>query len=858
MISKSKSANSENLATRYQLIKTPDKLLESLISSVGKAQNFEAALASVVRIICGHYNWPYGEAWPFNPQLNRQRHQPFKGQANSQMNDRIEGQIGNQPNWVALAPDLASEAAKEPSRTTLRKSIVELSKVPARRAEDSLGGNLNPFGPEAGKNLNVQNPICFGQLSENDSFSLGDNVVGRVWDSQQAEWHRDIARAPDVDSIKNDVPKDTSLLTHKLGVSLGIPLVENRRTLAVLVFFSNDQIVLDPKLTEYINVIAVPLAMLIKQKQFQEKLAIERELSQVTLNSIGDAVITTDELGRIRHLNPAAETLTGWAQSAAAGHPVSAVFKTIHEVTRKPTVDPIARVLQKQQAVAPTNCNILITRDGVELPIENSAAPLKTGDGQLIGAVMVFNDVSKTRLLTRQISWQASHDELTGLINRREFERRLSQAVDNASSHQRMHALCYIDLDNFKIINDTCGHASGDKLLKQVSALLTGHIRATDTLARLGGDEFGLLLEYCQLDHAQRIVSLLREKLKSLRFTCQSRTFSVGASIGVTAITAKTQNVEDALSDADAACHVAKRKGRNRTHIHQHNDLELAQQRSEIQWAAYITEALETGKFSLYQQQILSLNASCPSQEHYEVLLRLRDQFGQIVSPDAFMPAAERYDLMPLVDRWVVSRLFETQSEYYQQVWAASQRQTAGQSASEQNMFEQSASAQIAEGSYLYSINLSGASISDDSFIYFLKEQFSKHCIPPALICFEITETATIANLAKAALFIAELRDLGCKFALDDFGSGMSSFAYLKTLPVDYLKIDGRFIRNIVDNKIDTAMVTAIHQIAQVMNIQTVAEFVEDEATLQAIKALGISYAQGYGIAKPAPLNLRH
>ncbi len=702
MASNNNPVNASNYETRYRLSKapeeTPDTLLKSLLFGVGQAQDIEGALEAIAQIICRHYNWHCGEAWQFNPETHS-----LPGHANK----------------LATPPNLAAEATPPLAFKVSEKSVLDTNKAPTRRIEDSPRQDSNPSKIETAPQISAPYPIRFRHSDESCTCSLGispiatsrgsngkkTSIVKRVWKSQRAEWHHHVL---------------DSATCPNLRASVSLPLVANSRTLAVLVFFSGEVIAQDPTLIEYINAIAIPLDMLFKQGKFKEKLAIERELAQVTLNSIGDAVITTDELGRIRHLNPVAETLTGWTQSEAASHPVSAVFKTIHEITRKPTANPITQVLIKQQAIDLVNYNILITRNGVELPIENSAAPLKTGDGQIIGVVMVFNDVSKTRLLTRQISWQASHDELTGLINRREFERRLSQAVDNASSHQRMHALCYIDLDNFKIINDTCGHASGDKLLKQVSALFTGHIRATDTLARLGGDEFGLLLEYCQLDHAQRIVSKLREKLKDLRFTCQSRTFSVGASIGVTAITAKTQSVEDALSDADGACHIAKRKGRNRTYIHQHNDLELAQQRSEIQWAAYITEALETGKFSLYQQQILSLDPNCPSSEHYEVLLRLCDQTGQLVSPDAFMPAAERYDLMPLIDRWVVSTLFKVQASYYQQVWAASQSPATKQTAE-----------QTITGSHLYSINLSGASISDDSFIYFLKEQFSKYRIPP-------------------------------------------------------------------------------------------------------------------------------
>lgn len=572
-----------------------------------------------------------------------------------------------------------------------------------------------------------------------------------------------------------------------------------------------------------------------QQKLAGEKLIEAQELARITLQSIGDAVITTNAAGLVQYLNPVAEQLTRWTQAAAHNQPISKVFKIIHQATHQSAGSPVEQALRDRQAVGLNSYTTLVTRDGHKLSIENSAAPIQTDTGRLIGAVMVFRHVSKSRQLTQQLSWQATHDVSTGLLNRREFELRLRQAVDNARAHHKVHALCYFDLDNFKIINNTCGHAAGDELLKQVSTLLVAHIRMTDTLARLGGDEFGLLLEYCQMDQAQQIVHKLRERLKSLRFIYEGRAFSVGVSIGVTTITANTHNAETALSEVDAACYAAKRKGRNRTHLYRANDFDLTQQRGEIQWAAYISEALETSKFQLYQQPILSLSQARPAGEHYEVLLRLQKHTGQLVSPGVFMPAAERYDLMPQIDRWVVSRLFASQASYYQQVWHKAQTQPYA-------------------GSHLFSVNLSGASISDEDFIHSLKEQFGRYNIPPCLICFEVTETAAVTNLEKAAQFIAEMRSLGCQFSLDDFGSGMSSFAYLKMLPIDYLKIDGCFIRNIVDNEVDTAMVTAIHQIAQVMNIQTIAEFVEDEATLRTVRALGIGYAQGYEIARPKPL----
>ncbi len=426
----------------------------------------------------------------------------------------------------------------------------------------------------------------------------------------------------------------------------------------------------------------------------------------------------------------------------------------------------------------------------------------------------------------KRLSWQASHDPLTQLVNRREFEQQIEQVVASAKTSDHQHALCYLDLDQFKIVNDTCGHGAGDQLLRQVSALFETGLRKTDILARLGGDEFGILLYQCPLEQAQQIANILREEVQQFRFRWQNKTFSISVSIGLVVIDADTQSLASVLSAADAACYAAKNKGRNRVHIYQRNDRELAQQRGEMQWVSQIPKALEENRFRLYYQSIEPITQTQTKAEHCEVLLRLEDE-SKIVSPMAFIPAAERYNLMHLIDRWVISRLFAYLGQHYQD---------------------------LQEYPRMYAVNLSGDSINDEQFVNFVQEQFALHCIPPTIICFEITETVAITNLAKAAQFISQLKNIGCRFALDDFGSGMSSFAYLKNLPVDYLKIDGVFIKDIVKDEIAASMVEAIARIASVMKIQTIAEFVENEATLSKLKSLGVDYAQGYGIAKPRPL----
>jgi diguanylate cyclase (GGDEF)-like protein/PAS domain S-box-containing protein len=572
-----------------------------------------------------------------------------------------------------------------------------------------------------------------------------------------------------------------------------------------------------------------------ERKQLELALHQEKELAQVTLQSIGDAVITTDIAGHIKYFNPVAEVLTGWNPQEAVGLPLEEVFEIIHETTRQPVENPVNVALREGQIMKLADHSVLISRDGREIPIEDSAAPIRNREGDVIGAVMVFQDVTQARTLKNQLSWQANHDPLTQLVNRREFERRVQQAIARAKTLQYEHALCFLDLDQFKIVNDTCGHSAGDELLRQVTVLLQAQVRKTDTLARLGGDEFGVLLEQCPLNQAIRAANEMRECVQAFRFVWEGQIFKIGVSIGLIMVDAQSKSLSDILSAADAACYSAKYKGRNRVHVFQIDDQELLQQRDEMQWATRITRALEEDRFCLYFQTIAPITSTPQNGEHYEVLLRLRDESGALVPPKAFIPAAERYGLMHLIDRWVIRTLFSVQGQHYKDIWS-----------------QCSIHGKFCDA--LYAINLSGASINDDQFIEFLRDQLALHHVPPQLICFEITETVAIANLTKASQFIHELKQLGCRFALDDFGSGMSSFAYLKNLPVDYLKIDGEFIRNIVDTPVDEVMVEAMTRIGHVMGLKIIAEFVENDDILAHLQTLGVDYAQGYGIAKPLPL----
>ncbi|MEM9451207.1 MAG: EAL domain-containing protein [Cyanobacteria bacterium P01_E01_bin.6] len=573
-----------------------------------------------------------------------------------------------------------------------------------------------------------------------------------------------------------------------------------------------------------------------ERKQLEKKLFEEKELALVTLNSIGDAVITTDVLGHIESLNPAAEKLTGWQLDEVKGKPVSYVFELVNGDTLEPISNPVQTVLNEDRTVRLSNHPMLITRDRQPIAIDDSVAPIHSSDGHVIGSVIIFHDVSEERGRAKQLAWRANHDALTGLLNRCAFQSHLEQAIATGKKHQHVHTLCYIDLDHFKIVNDTCGHAAGDELLRQVSMLLQRRIRKTDIVARLGGDEFGILLQNCPLTRAVGLSNTICEELNQFRFVWQDQVFRIGGSIGIAMMDGQTQSVEHVIKAADSACYGAKRRGRGRTHIYQDTDASLSQHSQEIQWFNRLTQALESEQFELFYQLIRPSQTLASDKHHYEVLLRLRDDQNNVITPGAFLSAAERYNLMPSIDRWVIRTFFNYLAE------TLSHRNSALDSEP------------LVPIAHVYAINLSGASVNDETFIDFIREQFSIHQIPARKICFEITETVAVANLTKAADLMTELRELGCQFALDDFGTGMSSLAYLKALPVDYLKIDGNFIRGIAHDPISCAMVEAINNIGHLIGVQTVAEFVSSPAILEAVKRLGIDYVQGYGIAMPSPL----
>ncbi|MFK0312831.1 EAL domain-containing protein [Pseudomonas sp. NPDC090233] len=563
--------------------------------------------------------------------------------------------------------------------------------------------------------------------------------------------------------------------------------------------------------------------LLAQRQAFASALQEEKERAQITLQAIGDAVITTDVDGCIAYMNPAAEQLTHWQAGQAQGLPLTALFSLVDEQAETDSGTVLEQVLSGSLKGGAEHARLIQRLDGSTVSINLVGSPI-VNDGQMAGIVLVLHDMTQERQYIANLSWQATHDALTGLANRREFEYRLEQALNGLVRQAGRHALMFLDLDQFKLVNDTCGHAAGDELLRHICAVLQSGLREGDTLARLGGDEFGVLLENCPPDQAERIAESLRQAVQSLHFVWKGRPFVTTVSIGLVNMAQAPSTLEASLRAADMACYMAKEKGRNRVQVYHADDSELSMRFGEMAWIQRLHVALEENRFCLYAQEIAPLTA-IDGPGHIEILLRLHDEGGRTILPDSFIPAAERYGLMTALDRWVVRNVF----------------QVIRQCLDEER-----------EGPLsMCAINLSGSSIGDDKFLDYLQRLFVEYSIPPRLICFEITETIAIANLGSAIRFINELKGLGCKFSLDDFCAGMSSFAYLKHLPVDFLKIDGSFVKDMLDDPVNRAMVEVINHIGHVMGKRTIAEFVETPLIEQALQEIGVDYAQGYLIERP-------
>jgi diguanylate cyclase (GGDEF)-like protein/PAS domain S-box-containing protein len=551
-----------------------------------------------------------------------------------------------------------------------------------------------------------------------------------------------------------------------------------------------------------------------------------RSTAWETLDSLGDGIITTDVRGRIDYVNQAAEQLTGVPAIEAVGQTLTDIITLVDESDRRSLGDPVRHCLATQTKVTVGRRGLLISRgDGQERSVELTVTPLKNQRGDLMGTVTLVRDVTELRGLTRQMSYQASHDALTGLVNRREFERRLDEAIEVAHTSSARHVLCYLDLDRFKAVNDSCGHIAGDNMLREVAALIKETVRDSDTVGRLGGDEFGLLLIGCPLEKARQIADDVVRKVNDYRFVWKDKIFNIGVSVGLIEISRESGSAEELMSAADSACYVAKKRG-NHVHVYSARDEAVARHRGEIQWLQRLQTALKENRFELLAQPIIATSGGARGPA-LEVLLRLQDEtIPGGISPAEFLRAAERYRLMSDVDRWVVQTAVTALGRG--SIRLPSQRSLA--------------------------INLSGQTLGDTQFLEFVVDLLDRTGVAPEQLCFEVTENSVITNIEHAQRFIGVLHSMGCQFALDDFGRGLSSFGNLKNLSLDYVKIDGSFIRNLAGDSVNQAMVAAMIKLARTLNFRVVAEQVEDDGSFEAARVMGVDFAQGYHLGRPQPI----
>jgi diguanylate cyclase (GGDEF)-like protein/PAS domain S-box-containing protein len=553
----------------------------------------------------------------------------------------------------------------------------------------------------------------------------------------------------------------------------------------------------------------------------QKALFLEKERALITLKSIGEAVITTDNKGRVEYLNPVAEKVTGHLTENVQGKAINQIFRAHDQKNDKWVAQCMINFLNTGDNRLPSNDIVLHTADNEKLDISLTVSPINDSHNKVLGLVTTFKDITDAKRLRKRLEHQASHDPLTGLLNRREFERKVSQALSLYTDNNTAHSFLVLDLDRFKVINDSAGHSAGDELLRRVATTLRFYLRKSDLISRLGGDEFAIFMVNTSEANAIKAASGLLKAIHEICFAWGSKSYTVEASIGLINSPSNTSDYEYLYHAADTACYAAKHEGRNRIHTVKIDDVSLSRSRAETEWARKINDALEQDLFQLYAQNITPLDPRDKSQ-HREVLLRIHESDGTVIAPNSFIPAAERYGLMGKIDQWVIDNIIRHIHN--------------------------------TQDNTLYSINLSGQSLSDTKFITRTLDTLSGLELDHARLCFEITETAAIANIKNAQEFLQKLQMIGCKTALDDFGSGLSSFAYLRNLPIDYLKIDGMFINPIEEDRICQAVVKAIKEISATMQLKTVAEYVETEGILHILRDIGIDYAQGYYFDKPAPL----
>ena len=563
------------------------------------------------------------------------------------------------------------------------------------------------------------------------------------------------------------------------------------------------------------------------RKSLEVSLSRSKRQAQYTLESIAEGVITTDNNGRIDYMNRAAENLIGSNRDDAAGHQIGELFTLVDDADRRPLGDPVERCLSMRRRVNMGRHAVMISGDGEhEHSVEITASPIRGPGSSISGTVVVFHDVSEIRGLTRQMSYQATHDQLTGLVNRREFERRLDEAMDSAHAEEAVHMLFYMDLDRFKAVNDSCGHLAGDNMLREVAGLIKEQVRDSDFVGRLGGDEFGALLIGCPIDKARQIAADICNAIANYRFVWKDKIFNIGISIGLVEISHVSGSLQDVMSAADSACYVAKQEGRGKVHVYSARDEAIARERGDIQWLRRLQTALHEDGFELAVQPIIAMSGTVESGPAVEVLIRLPDGHGKTADTAQFLRPAERYQLMPQIDRWVVDATLTAIS-------GGEIKLTSGRSCA---------------------INLSGQTLGDESFLGFVVEGLDRTGVSPSSICFEVTEPAILSNVQHAQRFIEVLHGIGCEFSLDDFGSGLGSFSSLKHLPIDYLKIDGTYTRNLQSDEVNQEMVAAMIKLARKMEFRVVAEQVEHQEDFDWLRDSGVDFVQGHFVEAPTTL----
>ena len=563
------------------------------------------------------------------------------------------------------------------------------------------------------------------------------------------------------------------------------------------------------------------------RKSLEVSLSRSKRQAQYTLESIAEGVITTDNDGRVDYMNLAAETLIGTNRDDAVGHRIGELFSLVDDADRRPLGDPVERCLAMRRRVNMGRRAVMVSSDGEhEHSVEITASPIRGPGSSISGTVVVFHDVGELRGLTRQMSYQATHDALTGLINRHEFERHLDEAMDAAHAEEAIHMLFYMDLDRFKAVNDSCGHMAGDNMLREVASLIKEQVRDSDHVGRLGGDEFGALLIGCPIDKARQIATDICNAVADYRFVWKDKIFNIGISIGLVEISHVSGTLQDVMSAADSACYVAKQEGRGKVHVYSARDEAIARERGDIQWLRQLQAALHDDKFELAIQPIIAMSGGVESGPAAEVLIRLPDGRGRTVDTAEFLRPAERYQLMPQIDRWVVRATLTAISSGELKI-------TSGRSCA---------------------INLSGQTLGDESFLGFVVDALDRSGVAPNSICFEVTEKAILSNVQHAQRFIEVLHGIGCEFSLDDFGSGLGSFSSLKHLPVDYLKIDGTYTRNLQSDLVNQEMVAAMIKLARTMQFRIVAEQVEQQEDFDWLRDSGVDFVQGHFVESPTIL----